>query len=428
MAALIAAGVIWIGGVFAAFGYLPQPFYYDVSGSLMDYFTTAWWAHHQGAYSQWRSLYPPLSFDLLRLASDGTCYGKDDVFARSCDGIAKVTLLGLFLLNGVLAWLSFRADAPRTALPRAVAISVGLPMLYALERGNLLVPCFTAFMLGVGPLVRSPFGRWIALAVSVNFKPYLLAVFLPAVAQRDWRWLFGFGLAGLSVYLVSFYLEQSGTPWQLLGDMAGYAGGKRDAVWANLYFATSFWPLARFLVASREFASILPAGAPGVIAAAFLVLMRLAQLGALCCMVGEIIRPAAIDARRFMAVFAAIILTTVTNGSSGYAQFFLFFLIFFEPWRGPVRIVMLVATYLLCLPVDWAFLPVVHGLAHSFLGARLVKVSFGVSVGQIARPALLLVVQYGLIVLNLQDIARGSPARWNSSVAAGSVAGACPTL
>jgi hypothetical protein len=341
-------------------------------------------------------------------------------------------LLATFALNAGLVWLSYRAGDRLTALPRAAAVSLGLPMVYALERGNLLIPCFTAFVLGVGPLIRSPFWRKVALAMSVNFKPYLLAVILPAVARRDWRWLFGFGAIGLAIYLMTFALEGAGTPSQLLANMGNYAGGKLRIPWANLYYATSYWPLVRFIATHQAFASGINPTLAVALNVAIVGCIRAAQLGAAVCMVGAILRPDSVDAKRFMALYAAIILTTVTNGSAGYAQFFLFFLLFFEPWRGPVRIAILVSTYLLCLPIDWAFWPVIQGPAHSFLSGRDVVVSFGVSVGQIVRPGLLLVIQFGLIVLNLQDVRRAAPrmvARdiGHSHVVA-SVAGARATL
>ena len=413
---------------FAANGYIPQPFYYIVDESLMDLYSTAIWAHHKGAYSIWHSVYPPLSFDLLRLVTNARCYAGDAAMARQCDPLAAVVLCGNCVVNAGLAFWSYRLSDSRTAIPRAVAVSLGLPMLYALERGNLLIPCFTAFVLGAGPLVRSPVWRTVFLAVSVNFKPYLLAVFLPAVARRDWRWLLGFGAAGLAVYLATFALEGAGTPMQLLTDMGGYAGGKHDAWWANLYYSTSYWPVVRVLASHGAFAS---GFSPGVAAACGFVIvgaMRLVQLGSLICMLCAIARPAGVDARRFMALYAALILTTVTNGSSGYTLIFLFFLIFFEPWRGPVRIAILLSTYLLCLPVDWAFWPVIGGPAHSFLGGRDVMVSYGVSVGQILRPGLLLVIQFGLIALNLQDIWAGARKPVAPIIAPASVAGASPTL
>ena len=52
-------------------------------------------------------------------------------------------------------------------------MGLGLPMLYALERGNLLILCFTCFVLGYGDLLRQRWLRCLALASAMNFKPYL---------------------------------------------------------------------------------------------------------------------------------------------------------------------------------------------------------------------------------------------------------------
>ena len=420
--------VAWVVWRFVRDGYLPQPFYYLVNGSLMDLYTTAMWAHRQGAYSVWRSLYPPLSFDLLRLFTNARCYLDNDLAGRQCDRDAVGVLIAVFVANaGLTAW-SYRLSDPRTALARALAVSAGLPMLYALERGNLLIPCFTAFVLGAGPVVRSRWGRIAALALSVNFKPYLLGVFLPAVARRDWRWLLGFGAFGLAIYVATFLLQGAGTPQELLSDIGGYRKGNDAALWGNLYYATSYWPLARFMSAHQGFAESLQPWVSPAFSMASVVVMRLVQLAVAVCMIAAALRPAGLEPRRFMALFTAMILTTVTNGSSGYALIFLFFLVFFEPWRGPARIAILVSAYLLCLPIDWSFWPMMHGPAHSFLGGRDVTVSFGVSVGQIVRPGLLLIIQIGLIVLNLEDILAPRQKAVQPNTGRASVAGGSPTL
>lgn len=413
-------------------GYLPQPFYYQIGASEMDLYSTAYWAYHQGAYTVWHSLYPPISFDFLRLFTVPACYFADEATGRRCDPIASIFLYGMFLLNLVLVWLTYRRVDRLTAIPRTIAVAAGLPMLYALERGNLLIPCFTAFVLGAGTLVSSPVWRKVALAVSVNFKPYLLVVILPAVARRDWRWLLGFGVIGLLIYGVTFLLQGDGTPAQLLTGMGAYAGGKQDALWANLYFSTSYWPLIRFLEARQAFAATMGPRSIAIIGGCLVGLMRMAQIGSAGCMVAAIARPSRIDANRFMALYAALIFTTVTNGSSGYAQFFLYFLVFLEPWRGAIRIAILISAYLLCLPADQVIWPMMHGATYSFLGGREVSYSFGVSVGQILRPGLLLVVQFGLIALNLRDSfgARDEPCgeQTGSPHALTSVAGAFPKL
>ncbi|MGA2953823.1 MAG: hypothetical protein ABSD80_16465, partial [Caulobacteraceae bacterium] len=55
-------------------------------------------------------------------------------------------------------------------------------------------------------------------------------------------------------------------------------------------------------------------------------------------------------------------------------------------------------------PFDIAIWPVRIDAAHSFLSGRLVDPQFGVSIGQLVRPGLMLVIQFCLTGLNLQDM------------------------
>ncbi|MEO8812697.1 MAG: hypothetical protein ABI376_07280, partial [Caulobacteraceae bacterium] len=403
MAVAVLAAFALVAWRFARDGYLPQPFHYDVAGSLMDLYNTAYWANRAGAYEVWHAIYPPLSFVFLRLASIHACYGADGVAGRHCDWLARWVLVAFFAVNGPLVFEAYRRVDPRTALPRAVATSLGLPMLYGLDRGNLLIPCFTFFVLGQGGLLRSRPLRWLSLAVSLNFKPYLLMIIVPYFVRRQWRWLAGLGVAGLAVYLVSFALEGSGTPGQIFEDIRLYLSGLSGTHWANIYYATSFWPLAHLMTSGASFSAAMSPGAVSAWGAALRLAMRAAQAGCLVCLIAGCLNPSRVNVNRFGALAAAFLLTTVTAGSSGYAQIFLFFLVFLEPWRGFTRITILICVYLLCIPADLALWPVIQPPAHSWLGARDVIPDFGVSLGQLLRPAVLLIVQFGLIALNLQD-------------------------
>ncbi len=407
-----AAGVILAGIALAAWrfgrdGYLPQPFYFRVYDSLMDLYTTAYWANTPGAYTKWMSLYPPISFVFLKVFTIGRCYAMGDMVGRSCDWLARLALLAFFVANIGLIYATYRASDRRTAVPRAVAMALGLPMLYALERGNLLVPCFTFFAFGFGSLVRRPWLRWLALAISINFKPYLVFSAVPFLVKRYWVWVAGCGVFSIGIYLVTLTIFGSGWPSQIIGNQRDYSMAASKGLFLDVYYATSYWPLIRILHAS-------PAGlhlASGPVSAFWSVMLaaalRGAQLGTLLCAVMAALRPAAVDARRFGALLAGVALTGFTTGSAGYAQIFLFFLVFFERWRGPARIAVLGGAYLLCVPFDVALIPVVHERVRSFLGGREVTTAFGLSVGQILRPGVLLVMQYGLIALNLADSLRG---------------------
>src|SRR5471030_3119130 len=161
---------------FRKIGYLPQPFLYDLNYPLMGLYDTAYWANHSGVYDLGKSIYPPLSFVFLRLVTIHRCYGMSAFGGRDCDWLVRWVILGFYVLNSGLVYRCFRQLDPHTALQRAVAMCLGLPMLYALECGNLIIVGFTFFLLGYGGLVRSAPLRWAALGLSINFKPYLLVL------------------------------------------------------------------------------------------------------------------------------------------------------------------------------------------------------------------------------------------------------------
>jgi hypothetical protein len=407
LAGLVLAGLALVAWRFFQHGYLPQPFYYHVSRSLLDLHSTAFWAHARGAFSQWRSQYPPLSFIFLRLTSLKSCYGLGYLAGRDCDWLARLVLVTIYIANGILVYAAYRLSDPRTAMPRAIALGLGLPMLYALERGNLLIPCFTCFVLGYSDLTRRRWLRCLALAAAINFKPYLVFVALPLIVKRRWAslaWVIGLGGA---VYLATALWYGSGWPLQMIANETQYAGAASKSYFADLYYATDYWPLIRLLHGFPAGLRLGPEGLSQAWSVGLTVLLRVTQAAALALVGFAMLRSRGVDVRRLGALVAVGAITAYTTGSAGYAQIFLFFLVFYEPWRGPTRIVVLLATYLLCIPVDYVILPVIHGQDYSWLGGREVTAVFGVSVGQLVRPALLLVIQTGLIVLNLQDIVGG---------------------
>jgi hypothetical protein len=414
LAALVLAAGVWALWRFSVLGYLPQPFHYAPSETLSDLFKPAWWAHHGGGYEAWREIYPPLSPVFIRLFSLPGCYAAPWpdgwMAARACDWPLRAMLAAFFLANGPLVWLVLRR-AKLAAWPRTAALCLGLPMLYALDRGNLLIPCFTFLLIAEGGIAAWPAARWIAMGLALNLKPYLLVVAPGRLARRDWAWLFGVGAAGLAIYLATLVLEGEGAPFQLVRNVIGYGQSRTEGphYWASLYFASSYLPLAHMAPAGFSFTRHLGADGATALRLAIFAVIRAAQLGGAACVIAACFRPSRVNALRFGALLAGLALTTFTTGSAGYAEVFVVFLVFLEPWRGRWRPVILVAAYLLCVPFDVAIWPVRLDAGRAFLSGRFVEPHFGVSFGQLVRPGLMLVIQFGLTALNLQDMLAREP-------------------
>jgi hypothetical protein len=306
-------------------------------------------------------------------------------------------------------------------------------MLYAVERGNLLIIAFTGLVLGYGPLLRLSSLRWLAIAVAINFKPYVAILSLAFLARQRWLWLFSCALMAIVIYLSTWLILGEGAPSELLTQETHYARAVGDRFFSDVYYATSFWPWVRLLAAAPHGMVLVSPEAGRLIVELLVGLMRIPQFIAIACAVLALARPRRVNVNIFAAGCIAGSMTTFTTGSAGYTEVFLFFLLFFEPWKGAARIVILVCTYLLCIPVDYVFWPVVHETARSWLGGRVISASFGISVGQIVRPILLMVVQYTLTGLTLSHLLGPHPDGGSDEPAdaaggrALSVAGAVPS-
>ena len=286
-----------------------------------------------------------------------------------------------------------------------MVISLGLPMLYALERGNLLIPTFTGIVLGLGGLLRHAPGRWAAMAWAINFKPYVLIAGLSRIAKWDWRWFVGVIGIGLAIYAASYLLYGSGTIDQIVRHESNYGGATQQALFRR--------PLLRHLLLAPH--SRCSGPPPPACSSSrppdrwswrprLEVVIRVTQFAGLLCLLVSAPWPGRVDVRRFCALSVAISLTAFTTGSAGYTQIFLFFLLLLEPRRGAPYALLITCVYLLSIPSDVTILPVVHRLVFSFLGGRLVTADFGISLGQLVRPAILLVIQVTLIAVSVRDL------------------------
>lgn len=397
LAALVILGLGVVTLRFHATGHLPHPFQSPPAESFMDFYNTAFWANRPGAYSLWHSVYPPLSFVFLRLFTAPACFGATPYFARQCDLGAIGSILVFYLANIGLVFLSFRRANPRSAVCRTIALCAGLPMLYGLELGNLIIPSFTLFALAEGGLIRSRLLRQAFVAAAINLKPYLLVIVAPQIVRRRWRWLFGVGVAGLLIYAVTLALEGAGSPLDIVTDLIIYTHGEPDLFARNNHLAA---------ISSRGL---------GLWNEAFPAFFRLGQIGVAACYLAAVVRPRCLRLGRLNILTLTLISSEGmlhTQGySADYTEIFFLFLIFIGRWRGPVGLTILASSYLLCCALDVDLATAARSTAISFLSGRTVVADFTVSVSQFLRPALFLVVQYGLILLFAQDFRQAVKSR-----------------
>jgi hypothetical protein len=387
-------------------GYLPQPYYYGGQSLFTDWTVSAYFADNAGGtYTAFASVYPPLSFIFLKIFSVHSCYNHDDILsARDCDWMVPITLCAFFLVNVAIAYRAYAIRDNRTALIRTAAICLGLPSVYALERGNLIIPCFTVFMLGNSRVLRSARLKWICGALAINFKPYLILGLAGPLVRRRWRWVEGAGLAGLLVYLVTFAIYGDGNPFQVVGNIMAFATTDAHGLFERAIYASSYNPIVDLIHSNFPLMRFLGSRPVELLEWLLPLITNIGKLGTLTAFLIALMRPGVVPVHRLTALAIGWVLMSQDPG--GYAELFYFFLVFMEPWRGPFLIIGLVTTYVLSLSSDVILIKVAHEFITSYLTNQRTGYDLGVTLGELIRPALVILVQYSLVGASLADAIR----------------------
>jgi len=389
---------------FSRNGYLPQPFVFDTNDTFMDWFNTAYWANNPGAFSVWRTIYPPLSFAFLDLTTLPNCYLYSAFYARDCDWLAKTTIIAFYLLDIALLWLSFRRANPATAPMRTIAMAFGLPLLFTLERGNLILVCMVPFILAHGPLLRSKLWRGVAAAATINFKPYLVLPVLALALKREWRLLELAGIATVALYLLTLAWVGAGTPGELAANTANWVAFQTGQVWNEINYSTSYAPFLNMRAANVPLLEFVPSRTLEGIELAVPLVITATQIVALTALAAAWLQPRALAPARIAAILMGAYLVTQSPG--GYAQAFLLFLVFLEPTRRAGPMVAVVCGYLLCLVGDISLATIMELSTVSWLSERSVTPEFGLTWGHFVRPMVLVVIVWALSFDAIVQVAR----------------------
>jgi predicted outer membrane lipoprotein len=384
-------------------GYLPVPFFDNAGDTFMDWYNTVYWGYRGGTYDEWFAIYPPFAFLFMMSFSLPSCYSASALIGRECDPLGAWVVTAFGILNAVLVYLEYRKADSRTALPRAVAVGLGTSALFGWERGNVIVCCFTFYILAHGTMVRSVWLRWLFFGMTVNLKPYLILMVLGRLLRRKWRWAEGCGVSCVLIYVVSYMIFGKGNPFELISNMFMFSGTPENVTIYFLDYATTYNAMLEILKTQLPLMFYLGSKPMEMVEHIAPLVIKLADLGVLICCAGALLRPTKLSSFRISAM-AMVLLLTTTKTVGGYAEVFLFFFVFFEKWDRVGQVVALVAAYALCVPWDMILVNIIHVDSDAWLSGRSVNFNFGLTLGGLVRPGLLLAIQYGLVVASLMDL------------------------
>ncbi len=405
LTSLIVAGFINVVYRFFVDGRLPQPFIFDTNDTFMDWYNTAEFAHRFGAYEVWHSVYPPLSFVFIRIFSIHDCYTYSSLYGRDCDPIGWITLLVAFCVACLLAGRAFRFNDLSTSRLRTIAFSLSFPMLFALERGNLIIVTLIFFILAYDGVARSNWLRAVSLAMTINFKPYLIIPCLAYAIKRKWLIMELCAIGSIFIWIGAYVVMGVGTPVDVLTNMRDFIRAGQNNIWELAFYTTSlnsFLPFNTNVFPTRDY---LASNIVDLFFAVNYYAVRLTMAFAVVSLAFSFLQPKVLSKSRIAAILIGAYF--VWSSPGGYAETFIVFLVFLEKRSSCLIAITVFMAYLISIPYDYVF----YGLFHTFdaknwLSGRPVSTDYGLSVGIFARPALLLIMVWGLILDSLVMVAR----------------------
>jgi hypothetical protein len=404
----VVAGFGYLVHTFYKIHYLPAPFVFDVSDTFMDWFNTAYWAHNPGAYSVWQTIYLPLSFIITGLLGDSRCYGSHPYDARECDWFGIVVILAMYVSCVVVTAIALYRRDRSTALFRTTGLALGGPLLFALERGNLIMMAYVAFVLLYGELLKSKKAVAACAAFLVNMKVYLLLPIFAYAVKRKWRMLELCGLAALGLYLLSVAIIDAGTPFELAHNLQTWFSNREGSVWDEVLYSTTYKPyllLDERQLPVREFVEARWVDAAKVFITYEVIASRAI---ALLCVAWAWFYPKAVSMHRL--VFFILMQSFIAQNPGGYSIAFLVFLVFLERRSNFGVGLAIFCAYMVSIPSDSTITIIARVMRDSWLAGRTVESIYALPLGALIRPGLLLIMFYSLAVDTIIDLHRATKA------------------
>ena len=383
-------------------GFLPSPFIYDKSDTFMDLYNTLWWAGDDGRYTVWGSVYPPLNFLLLKALR---IIFYQDIQLGTPSDFRTMTLAPAYLLCGVhliaafvvVSFPAWRVISHPARLAVAIIAAVSAPMLFSMERGNLIIVCLLFLPLA---LEEKSSLRTLAVAILINIKPYFAVLLIGYIIAGDIRsFLRATALAG-AIFLFTGLALDPDFPLFLTNllsfsqDEAVFSG--REVLGLPSSISAFSYTIATILRASKN-PSIYAHGLEQMIS-----LIEITKATAILCAVALIIA-----ARRRLSerqIMAGLIVIVINAGVwvGGYSQiFYLAYIPAFLSLR--LRWPIIAAVALILMPIDLVTLvndPL--NPSWAFLSNQIVDNVWQLGLGTFLRPvlnfALLLFVSLECIV------------------------------
>ncbi len=391
------------------YGYLPSPFVYDKSDTFMDLYNTLWWAGDDGRYSVWGSVYPPLNFlilKIIRILSYPNLQIALPIELRQLQLGPAIFLCALHLLAPfvVVSFPGWKIGTPVFRIAVAVVVAISPPLLFSMERGNLIIICL--FLL---PFVFDEKSnvRTVAIALLINIKPYFAVLLFGFLIAGDIkRFLQATAFAG-AIFIFTGLALDANFPL-FLTNLVGFA--QNDTVLSGREVLALPSSISAF---SHTLDTIVRTSTnPGIYVSGITQLSTLIELGKAALLLTTL--TLVICTRRYLSVpeIMVVLLAIVVNAGvwvGGYSQIFYFACIpvFFGMRLRALHIALVAMMF---MPLDLITLANDQlNPSWAYLSNSIVDVVWQIGLGSLIRPILNGLLLFTLAMECVTRISQASP-------------------
>ena len=379
---------------------------FDINDTFMDWYNTAQWAHNPGAYDIWRIHLPAL---VLRIPAPDVgpalllCFTVRRPRLRLVGSV--VFIVGFYVACAIVAAIAFYKDDRRPRSSAAIAFAFCLPLLYALERGNLIIVAFVCFVIRLREhgYVRGLSGV-IAAASASTSNAICSSRLWRSVLKRDWREFELIGIAALAIYLVTLALFGTGTPVEITGNLSDWIVNTAIGVWDQVYYTTTYNNLLWFDIRQYPVRDYVGSKVVDFAAAAIPIVVSVSRAIGLLTLLLVWLQPKALSVHRVALIL--MLTTMIAQSPGGYAEMFIIFLVFMEKADTIALKFSTVCAYLIAIPWDLTTGTFKVNNQSAWLSGRTLEVAFGLTVGSVLRPGVLLLILWAICIDSIIRIVR----------------------
>lgn len=367
--------------------YLPAPFVWNKQDSFMDFYNPLYWVIKDGFYTTFNSVYPALNYYILKIFSLGlSSYVVLDPYDfRTANSNLSIFLVLLYLLiifvvTRLGEWRKL-ADANSVLSYWICAASV--PVLFALERGNLI---FIALLfLALYLHVNGSWAKAFYLALLINMKPYFLILMIQYINRHrfDRKMILKIGVILVLVFVIFGFFAHI----DFIRFIKAYVGLARAGLSNGALSVDGIIALPHNLSSLAVIENILYLpDTPAIYANWFSAMKFIGLLGPVILLMISLIKPLS---KEELLIAACLVIMNFSISTGGYILLIYIILLPYFLQKTQYRQLAILALLIFSLPLD--FIHVLKSpfteVTSYFAGDIVTKdVELWVALGTVVRP------------------------------------------